>query len=342
VCSSDLALDGLGAQLAEVRAALLAPGCLTEEKTASGPTQVSYLPLMRGVRLLTLRSLIQAGQGQPDQAAREIGALVDRLLVLEQECAPSLITAMILTVSLQHLARGLGFALAHPALSRGTEAEIWRRLARLEQRPTPIPGALRWEARWLRALLEQPVDFTTVAQESRGERGAKAPWPLYDKQATLTLHDRLARRNVWLAGQPLDAAAWARPSSEDEYLERLRRQPRLLSWLRWNSVGTTLLAVARPAMAKYSLKWHRDRCLLAAQRARWLRDLRQRGRAPALEAPPPLDPFRQQPFTGLEGAPVCGVPRSFLAGDEKLRLGSDPPPLPPPPGAAASQPRAAP
>jgi len=39
--------------------------------------------------------------------------------------------------------------------------EIWRCLVRLEPRPTPIPGALRWEARWLRKPLEQPVDFTT-------------------------------------------------------------------------------------------------------------------------------------------------------------------------------------
>ena len=31
--------------------------------------------------------------------------------------------------------------------------QLRRRLLRLEQRPTPIPNALRWEARWLRAGL---------------------------------------------------------------------------------------------------------------------------------------------------------------------------------------------
>jgi glycerol-3-phosphate O-acyltransferase len=262
---------------------------------------------------LALRAVLGSHAGQAGQAARELIPLFDRLLAMEQKCAPNLVAAMSLSLALQHVGRGFSFALAQPTLDHETETALWRGLLRLEQRPSPIPNALRWEARWMRETLRQPIDRTTVEQAARGQQGRPLSWPFYDPDATLALGERLARRNIWVAEQPLGAPTWTGPTPEAAFLERLDRQPRALLWLRYNSAGAALVAMAQPDWRKYSLKWHRDRCLAAAQRARWIEELRRPGPPPPPRGGAPA-PLPARGFCEDGGLPAAAAACRALTG----------------------------
>lgn len=326
-----VALDGLkDPSLTEVRTALLAPGCLPREMPAPDKDyRYSFLPLIRGVRLLTLRSVATAQQGDTAGAARGAFEILDRLLELEQRCAPSLIEAMVLTATVRVVARALGFQLA-AGLEPGLEKELWDRLGRLERRKSPVPDALRQEAGWLLETLPQAI-------RSAPSKGGEPPrsWPWYDEGDTRRLFELTYRRLVWLAEQPLGSKAWTRRFPEEEYLERTQNQPGWLALFRFNAIGKILAGIAAPAFRKYPLKWHQDRCAIAALRARWLHDLKARGRQPAAEMASPRDPFSGQPFVVLpDHNTFCAVPSAMLAGELK---GSEPLPLPPPLSAKAPE-----
>ena len=143
------ALDDLRSALDEVRGAVLAPGCLPQERPSAPdqPSQRSFARLVRGLRLLSLQAVLRAEQGAADLAARELFPLFDRLVFLEQDCAPDLVAAVLLGGGLQQTAQAFGFILAQPGLEGQVEVEIWRRLLRLEQRHSPLPDAVRWAAR---------------------------------------------------------------------------------------------------------------------------------------------------------------------------------------------------
>jgi hypothetical protein len=287
-----------------VRAALLAPGCLpVESMEPKKEEQVSYLPLLRGARLLVVEAVARMQNGEP-AAIRDLMVIHDRLIEIEQRCASNVLATVVIGVALGSVHQAWGYALALPQLDAALQGEIWRRLVALEERPCPMPMALRWEARWLRQLIE--ADYQT----DQRARDQKMTWPWYDRQDTLQISALLTKREIWVAGHPPDSPVWSKRFPEEDYFERMSNAPRLLNILRFNSAGKALVGIARPSLRRYALRWYQSRCYAAAERARWIADLRARGRTLTEDATrlPPRDPFRDRVFTAPEPKTfVCAV-----------------------------------
>ncbi len=339
------ALEALEPPLARGRAALDAPGCPPEEELRLGeePTpasQVSHVNLLRLAKLETVRAAAAAAQpgAEPGASARSLAALHERLLELERRCSPSLIAAMVLLATVGFVEHGLVLLLAHPALAEEETRRVWDRLLAGEARPSPMPDAIRWEARFQRGLAD-----AIERGDRTNEGGTPIVWPWYSRESTLALAEQLGRRAIWLAERPLtESGAWTRRFPEEEYLARLQRQPRALVLFRHNAIGKTLLALG-PDLRRYVLRWHQARCLAIARRARLVRELRARGRAvPDAAALRSLDdPRTRVRFSGTE-LEVCGFPEAYTRGDRGLVAGARPRPLPPPPPLPASAPAAPP
>lgn len=317
------ALDGQrDPSLDEVRTAFLAQGCLPREAAPlEGEERYSFLVLVRGLRLLTLRSLATAQQGDAAGALRGALELLDRLVDLEQRCTPNLIEAMVLMSSVGVAARALGYPLA-AGLEPALEREVWARFGRLAQRRSPLPDALRLEAGW---LLETLPDMVRSAPSGDGD--TPRSWPWYDEADTRRLFELTYRRLVWLAEQPPTSEAWTRRFPEEDYLDDLSGQARWLGIFRFNAVGKILAGIAAPAFRKYPLKWHQERCMLAAQGARWRHELEARGRRAAAQMAPPRNPFTGRPVQPEQGA-VCAAPAKVRGGPKGQALLRLPPPLP--------------
>ena len=289
--------------------ALLAAGCFPVEKPDD---TVSYLSLLRAVRALVVRAVSHVQLGEVQRGAGELLALHDRLYELEQRCAPTVVAAVVLGVCQGAVQRGWGFVLSHPTTGAALQAEIWRRMLALERRPSPFPNAFRWEAKWRRALIAAGFGGAARAKDE------PMVWPYYDERDTRELGDLIGRRQVWLAEQPAGSPAWGQRFPEDEYLERLASAPRFLSLVRYNATGKLLMGIAIPPMRKFGLRWHRARCMVSAQRARWAQDLRERGRAVSEEAvrQAPRDPFTGRAFSPPPpaGLFVCVPPANRATG----------------------------
>jgi hypothetical protein len=316
-------LERLEPSLAQVAKALEAPGCLPRPSGDFGQDdKVSYLLLLRASGLLVVREVIRARR-QPAEAAEALLRLGDRLLALEQRCAPDLVAAMVLSPALDVVHRGWGYLLALPELAPELQQQLWQRAVALEQRPSPLADAMRQEAAFLISYLEKDL-----AEDVREEGGHRAMWPWYDREQTIKTYTCFAKRRVWLAMAPLDSEAWIKKElPEEAYLERVREQPGFYNLFRYNSVGTILLAIGGPDFRRYILKWHQQRCLLAARRARWDLDLQRQDRQPP-KAIPSKDPFNASPFSVEElHAKACAVPPRFgqeMAGVPVSGLPRDP------------------
>jgi hypothetical protein len=315
--------------LPALREALLAPGCLPLDRPDRS-RHYSFIPLLKGIRLLVVEAVARAQLGQAAGAARDLFALHDRLLELEQRCASPLVPAMVLSSALGVVNNAWQFWLAQPGLEPTLRQGIWSRIKALERRPCPMPHAFRHEGRWLRSVLDAPKSKS----EQQGDSEPVKAWPWFDREQTLELFDALARRRVWLAGQPLDSKAWSRTFPEEEYVEKLREQPSWFTFFRYNGTGKVLVAIAAPSYRSMILRWHQQRCLCAARRARWLHDLARLGRpSPEAGQPAPRDPFTKKSFELRDKArPLCAVPK-HLSRVEPPRSGDPVPPLPSPLGA---------
>jgi hypothetical protein len=311
-----------------LREALLAPGCLPLDQPAQSRSY-SYIPLLKGVRLLVVEAVARAQLGQARESARDLFAVHDRLLEMEQRCSSPLIPAIVLSSALGVVNSAWGFWLASgsgldPSLRQG----IWSRIKALETRPCPLPDAFRHEGRWIRSVLDDPD------AEQKGDSEPIKVWPWYDREQTLELFDLLAKRRVWLASQTLDSKEWSRTFPEEEWLEKLREQPNWFTFFRYNGTGKVLVAIAAPSYRNMILRWHQQRCLSAGRRARWLHDLAKRGHEDHSNAaagqPAPLDPFTKKRFEPLlPKGPICAIP-THLNQNEPPKLGEPVPPLPSP------------
>jgi hypothetical protein len=296
---------------------------------------VSYVNLLRGSKLIALRATARALLEGPMLPARELAALQRRLLELEGGCSASLIAALVLHSAVGTVDRALGLLLAHPALSEEAARLVWERLLAGESRPSPIPDAIRWEVRYQRGLVD--------AIEREGERretDLPMAWPWYSRASTLEIIDQLGRRAIWLSERRLtENLAWSKRFPEEEYFDRLNRQPRPFVIFRHNAIGKTLLAIG-PDLRRYVLKWHQGRCLDAAQRARLVRELLARGRpVPAKARRPASDPRTGAAFKGTEQGLLCGLPTGYTRGNRELTDGARTRPvaLPPDPASAPAR-----
>lgn len=328
-------LEQLAPPLAQVAKALEASGCLPRPSGDFGQDdKVSHLLLLRGTGMLAAREVVRARMGQPAEAAKALLRLGDRLLALEQRCAPDLVAAMVLSAALDKVHRGWGYLLALPELEPELQQQLWQRAVALEQRPSPLADAMRQEAAFLIDYLKKDVEKDIAKDVGDGGRH-RAMWPWYDREQTIKTYECFAKRRVWLAMARLDSDAWTQKEfPEEAYLERVRKQPSFYNLFRYNSVGTILVALGGPDFRGYILKWHQQRCSLAARRARWALDLQRRDRQPP-QAAPPRDPFTGSPFSveALHSS-ACAVPQRFgheMAGSPVNGLPRDPGPRAPDP-----------
>jgi hypothetical protein len=331
------ALDELDKpSLATFRAALMERGCLPEEEFKVDAERYSLINLIRAAQLMAARAVALTQTGQPSQALAYLGPVHDRLQQLEERCASNLLGTMVLEVALSNIRPAWGHLLASEGLSDELRQQVWRRLRSMESRKNPLPDALRQEDRFLGSALASVKE-----QSKKGGEEHLTTWPWFDQEDTLKLQRVLSKRRVWLARQPLDSDAWSKTFPETAYFDAIRDRPPWLILARYNGTGKTLVAIAAPAFNKYTFKWHQNRCLAAAHRARWARELKTRGRKLIKDAttPAPLDPFTKKTFSNQ--GEQCAVPDRFLRGTSALKaqtvvpLPPAPPPLPP---AAASQP----
>ncbi|MCC6749131.1 MAG: hypothetical protein IT371_15830 [Deltaproteobacteria bacterium] len=324
-------LNKMEPSLPSFRSALEAPGCLPLEAQSytDEPARLSYLGMLRGVELLGLEAVALAQAGQATEAARHAHRVVDRLLAFEQRCAPDLVASMIVSSSITFSVRVMGFVLASPALDPAERVTLLERLRTLETRPSPMPHAMRWEHATFRQLVER--DFRVPSQKRQAER---LIWPWYDRAHTLMMVATLGRRRVWLAERPASAPELGQRFPEEEYFDQLSQTSRALNFVRYNATGKILVSIGVSGFRRYIASWHQRRCFIAAQRARWVRDLGERGaKLPeAVTRARPTNPFTEQPFLGTDGDLPCKIPAALdLVSDPGLAVFS----LPRVPGAAA-------
>jgi hypothetical protein len=335
------ALDGLDKpSLSTFRAALMERGCLPEDELKVDAERYAFINLVHGARLMAARAVALTQTGQPTQALAYLGPVHDRLQQLEERCASNLLGTMVLEAALSYIRPAWGHLLASEGLPAELRQQVWLRIRSLESRQNPLPNALRQEDRFFSATLASVKEQS----DTSGEKHLVA-WPWYDEEETLKLQRVLSKRRIWLARQPLDTDAWTRTFPEEEYLDKIREAPPWLILARYNGTGKALLAIAAPSFNKYVFKWHQNRCLAAAQRARWARELKARGRSLIKDAttPAPLDPFTRKAFA--VGDKQCGVPARLLRGASGLEAQAVAPLPPVPPAsqpAAESQPASVP
>lgn len=284
--------------LASFRKALQAPGCLPLAKFERPNELVSYPYFVAAVRLDLVESVALIQRGEHQRGARQIQALADRLVELEQRCRLDLTTLLILDHTLLRVQRAWSYLLANPE-AKAEHAAIWQRMLQLERRPLRVADAWRQEA-------------VSAAQRLR-RTGERVNGISFDREATLSVFDLLMKRRVWLAQAGLHDAAWTQTFAEDAYLDRLTALHGW-PWLRRNGEGLRVLAaMGRRGDYKYVMKVHVDRCGLAAQRALWMQQLARRGQlSEPAQLRPVVDPFSKRPFGALSPRrPVCKPPARY-------------------------------
>ncbi len=129
-------------------------------------------------------------------------------------------------------------------------------------------------------------------------------WPFFDRESTIALLERIGKRRVWLMKQAPHRKAWRTSFPEEAYLESIGRASGWELLLRYNGTGTALASTALANSRFHALTWHRNRCWVAAQRARWAADLKARGRQPGplAQDPAPQDPFANAPIKGTDSS----------------------------------------
>lgn len=290
--------------IAGIRAALLAPGCLHRPEIGIIEEGPSHFSLHRGVQLLVLRAVLLSQQQRGGEGAAALNRLCDRLLYLEQRCRPALVPAVVLSSAIWRVRTAYGFMLARQDLVPWMRLAIWSRIRRMERRRSPMADAMRWEGKLTLSIVD--------AMDSDDDIPRRFPW--YDKQETVRLGRHLARRNVWLAELSLASPEWARRLPEEDYLEQMREQPSWFTYFRYNGVGRALMAMATQDYRVRILRWHQERCMTAAHRASWVRELERRGRSiPSIATtPPPVDPFTRRRFRAAAPGDVrCAAPKRF-------------------------------
>lgn len=264
-----------------VRTRFFAPGCppLPDPLDLENTRDVDGF-IRHTATVLGLEAVLLAHVGDVATAQRGLVAVVDRLLDIEQKCAPDMIMVLTVMDTIGRLHGMSRWLLSHRDLGDEDRRGLWRWLHQLETRPTALTSGFRREILTFKAVVGREVT---------------AEGYYFDREATAALASTHFKRAMWVAAKPAHEADLGKTYPEEEWLERIKEQPRRLALFRRNTIGITLAAIAF-GPRKMIGAWHQAQCVLAARRRAWGDALAERGHAMKDVAPAPINPWTNAPF----------------------------------------------
>lgn len=221
--------------------------------------RVVWLSLIKGSKLIALKSLIEAPKA-PEQAIGRLLQAMSGIHLFWKQCQANLLSVMIEVAVFDYLRRTLLFVAAHPKLSAKARADVLKTLASMTStKQNPMPDAFRYE------LQMQFNALHGMARSKKGPPNGVFPlrfWPFWDAVLTKKWITVLGKAQILRAKKPF-AQIWDTFPVEKFFNKRFRSVGRY-GFFQYNAIGLILMGIAHPNHTKFVAKWHQHRCMMAA------------------------------------------------------------------------------
>jgi len=243
--------------------ALESKGCLpTHVATSSRARHFQWVQLIRGVKWLSLKTILLTQKGRPNQAAAMLSKIDKKLYGYTQACSPNLIGLLVTAAAQRYIRQAAVYILRHSSLQSQWNQQLMQRLFAWEKAKNPMGEAMKAEGEFRQRFLKKMKGSVNASS-------LPSVWPWFSRKESLEIDVRTTRCQIQRVLLP--AHLLPGPTCDIEtFLKKTSSLPVYFRAVEYNATGRILLGIAKPTFAKYAIKWHQLRCANARLRARLL------------------------------------------------------------------------